>query len=265
VVGDLGFRDLEIVDGRWELYLGPREIPGKKTLIVPKGKQPHIFFRSYWVDWTHATRPVIELECLDEPLSPTRPLSPEILGEQLRRTAEYLDFREKFQHDWFVGFMKESAAGGRTTPGGPMYLRYGGEYYDLAPQEALLVEFQAPDARLWNVHLYDAAVYDTLDWYMNVTSRSMMQCYVPANGRVQLVVADRDPGIRNWLDTGARQQGILFHRWMWSNDSPKVTLRKLPFAQVLAAVDPNTPRFGPAQRKAEINMRRRKLQHHFFW
>lgn len=265
VVGDLGFRDLEISDGRWQLHLGPREVAGKRTLIIPKGKQPHIFFRSYWVDWTHATRPVIELECLDEPLSTVRRLSPGILGEQLRRTAEYLDFREKFQHEWFVGFMKESRAGGRPTAGGPKYLRYGGEHYDLAPDESLLMEFPVPDARLWNVHLYDATVYDTLDWYMNITTRNMTQCHVPPSGRVQLVVADRDPGIRNWLDCGARRQGILFYRWMWSNDSPKVTLRKLPFSKLGSAVDPATPRFTRAERAEELKVRRRKLQHHFFW
>src|SRR5262249_5830043 len=144
VAGDLGFRDLDIIEGCWELHLGPREVAGKRTLIIPKGKQPHLFFRSYWVDWTHATRPVIELQCLDDPLHRLRPFSSEILGEQLRRSAEYLDSREKFQHDWFVGFMKESQAGGRATAGGPTYLRYGGEYYDLAPDEALLMEFQVP-------------------------------------------------------------------------------------------------------------------------
>jgi hypothetical protein len=264
VVGDVGLRDLQIIDGSWELYLGPAEVPGKKTIIIPKGAQPHLFFRSYWIDWAHVARPSIEFQCLEAPTMP-RTFDSGILGRQLQRTAKYLDFRETFQHEWFVAFMKQSRAGGRPTPGGPAYLRYGGEYYDLAPQEALLMEFPRPDARLWNVHIYDAAVYDSLDWYMNITSRNMLQCYVPANGPIQLVVADRDPGIQNWLDCSGRLQGILFYRWMWSNDSPQVTLCKLPFSQLGSAIDPTTPRYPPAERATELDLRRRKLQHHFFW
>jgi hypothetical protein len=265
VVGDLGFRDLQIVDGRWELYLAPREVPGNKTLIIPKGNNPHIFFRSYWIDWTHSVRPQIELECLDAPLEGSRSFTPQILGEQLQRTAEYLDLREKFQHDWFVGFMKESAAGGRPTAGGPKYLRYGGEYYDLAADQALVMEFHAPKARLWNVHLYDASVYDTFDWYMSITSRNMTQCHIPANGRIQLVIANSDPGVQNWLDSGGSPHGILFYRWMWSEDSPPVGIRKLPFAQLGSVLASDTPSFSRTERAAELKYRRRKLQHHFFW
>jgi hypothetical protein len=265
VVGDLGFRDLEIVDGSWELHMGPKNVPGKKTLILPSGPLPHLFFRSYWIDWSHTTRPVVELECLDSPPRESQRYTPELLGEQLRRAASYLDFREKFQHEWFVGFMKEAAAGGRKTSGGPTYLRYGGEHYDLGPSEALLVEFEAPDARLWNIHLYDAAVYDSFDWFRHANTRNQTQCFLPSEGKIQIVVSSTDPGIQNWLDTGGNPRGIVFFRWIWSNDSPPVSMRKMTIDEITQALHASTPPYTGEQRVAELKRRQRKLAHHFFW
>jgi hypothetical protein len=265
VFGDLGFADLQPSDGRWELIMGPAPIDDRPFLQFPEGGEAlHLFMRLYWVDWSHPTRPVLEIECLDPGPGPAAELTPERLSAQLSAAGDYLAMRTAFQHDWFDWFFKSVGEPG-SVPGGNGHVKYKGERYRIAPDEALIVEFDRPDARYWSVQLYDGLVYDCMDFLRNITIRNNFQADIDPDDRVRMVISHSDPGVRNWLDAGGVEEASWFYRAIWSNDNPVVSARKVKLADLVAALHAQTGHWTGEERAAERAMRRRKLSHHFFW
>ncbi len=269
IYGDVGFKDMTVKDGNWELFIAPETIAGKPVLQFPETKPSdivHMFLRIYWVDWSHYRRPLVEIECLDPPAARQPvPFTPEVLGAQLKSAAENLHFRSLFQHDWFVKFLARDQSKPGNVQGGNSYVNYGAERYEIAADEALLIEFQRPKARYWSMQIYDGIVYDAFDWMRNITIRNHVTSYVPPDDKVQMLVAHHDPGVRNWLDTGGNREGIAFYRWIWAEDVPPVSMRAAKFSDIPKLLHPATPRIAEALRQQELRQHRRKLQHHFCW
>jgi hypothetical protein len=90
---------------------------------------------------------------------------------------------------------------------------YASGPFDLGPDEALVMELRFPraayaSATVWNTfrHSVDARFHrSTLNAATAVTSD---------DGLVRAVVAARDPGVANWLDTGGRRRGTIFCRYL---------------------------------------------------
>ena len=76
-------------------------------------------------------------------------------------------------------------------------------FYDLEPNEALLVETGTPDARYWSFQLYGLQYFRPSD-IGRPTSLNHRQI-AKVDDRVHVVVAHRDPGVPNWLDTTGRR------------------------------------------------------------
>ncbi|WP_082015422.1 DUF1214 domain-containing protein [Streptacidiphilus jiangxiensis] len=70
-----------------------------------------------------------------------------------------------------------------------------------------------PACRYWGVHLSNI-------WWQSLEDRSPHSSINHGNatlepdGSVRLVVAHRDPGTPNWLNTGGRREGSVLVRWL---------------------------------------------------
>ncbi len=85
--------------------------------------------------------------------------------------------------------------------------------FDLGDDEMLVMETRWPDcayasATVWN--RFSQSV-DPRRHRSTINDRSSV---VGDDGRVRLVVAPRDPGLPNWLDTGGRRRGSVFWRFL---------------------------------------------------
>ena len=49
----------------------------------------------------------------------------------------------------------------------------------------------------------------------------VVRCYFEPDGSFKLVVAHRDPGMPNWLDTAGHREGVVFCRWLQSQELPE--------------------------------------------
>jgi hypothetical protein len=78
-----------------------------------------------------------------------------------------------------------------------------------------------------------------------------------ADGTLTLVVAPKDPGVSNWLDTTGLHEGTLFVRWQKLPemlDPHAQGVRSVRLVKV-ADLDPALPRVSPAERKALLAKR----------
>jgi hypothetical protein len=67
---------------------------------------------------------------------------------------------------------------------------------------------------LWNVHM------QTLEYRTRRCSLNSAQIETAPDGSYRIVIAERDPGVPNWLDTGAHRRGTIFWRFLLPETQP---------------------------------------------
>ena len=77
-----------------------------------------------------------------------------------------------------------------------------------------------------------------------------------ADGRIRIVLAHRDPGSPNWIDTESRPRGLLVYRWVWMRNNPVPTSRVVPLRDVRAALPDDHPSVDAATRRRQLARRR---------
>ena len=84
---------------------------------------------------------------------------------------------------------------------------YSHGFVQLGDDEALVLELDPHDGRAVGRRArYTRAWYEPLDYATRVTSRNHRQVVADADGLVRVVIAGRDPGTANWLDTEGRAE-----------------------------------------------------------
>ena len=76
-----------------------------------------------------------------------------------------------------------------------------------------MIEVQPPDCTHWNFQLNNYWM-ESLDYrYHTIHVNKHSAVYEP-DGSVRIVVAHRDPGVPNWIDTCAHGEGTMCFRWV---------------------------------------------------
>lgn len=106
---------------------------------------------------------------------------------------------------------------GSSLMGSPV-TNYDVAAFQIEPDHALVIELDAPDARYWSFQVGDSQAR-ALDFRHHQTDLNMDRAVVDSDGRLRIVLAGRDPGVANWLDTDGHQEGVVLMR-SYGNRSP---------------------------------------------
>ena len=101
-----------------------------------------------------------------------------------------------------------------------------------------------------------AGTYELVDMVEHQSSLNQRQVSVDADGKIRIVIAGRDPGVANWLDTAGRRVGQFTFRFFWSNADPEFTARVVKLADLDADLPADTVRVDAAARAAVLAARR---------
>jgi len=165
------------------------------------------------------------------------------------------------------GFNRINAASG-ATGGGMSTNLYAGGVFELEPDEALIIENrikQQPHyigfqlANLWG---------ESLEYANRLGSLNGSQTQVDEDGVIRLVVAHRDPGVPNWLDTSGQREGFLTPRWAYSerpdeDQWPSISAKKVRFDEIRQHLPAATPVVSELQRREQVAIRQRHVQRRF--
>lgn len=155
-----------------------------------------------------------------------------------------------------------------ATGGGMSTNLYAGGIFELEPDEALIIEnriqlqpnyigFQL--SNLWG---------ESIEYANRIGSLNGHQMAVDPDGVIRLVVAHRDPGVPNWLDTGGHREGFLAPRWAYSETPkpeqwPDISLKKVAFDEIRRHLPESTALVTPEQRRAQVAIRQKHVQRRF--
>ncbi len=168
------------------------------------------------------------IERLDPP-GPPPELTPEGIDKALRRAALGVHGTAATFARWTELFMTRP----NQLPdfGQEMFQRAGGDpeifylhgYWTLRPGEAWVIETEVPDCPYWNFQL-DNWWMESMDHDRRITLNKHT-AVLDGDGRLTIVVADRDPGVPNWIDTCGHSSGTALLRWLGAAEHPLPTCR----------------------------------------
>lgn len=256
--------------GRFDVILSATRPEGYKGDWWPlQPTTTGLLLRFVKADWQKEVDPTISIERIDKPVTRPRPAAA-TLERSLRALPGAIDFIallfvdhvEKLRQQGYVNKLKvfDTAALGGLA--GQFY--YEG-VYDLKDDEALIVEAKVPSKCLYHSIILTNGIYETTDWYNNLSSLNDTQARPDTDGVLRVVVSAKDPGVANWLDTAGYPQGAIQGRWTECDAQPVPIVRKVAFADVRKALPPETPSVTPEQRERTIRERRAALQQRPLW
>jgi hypothetical protein len=217
--------------------------------------------REYYFDWLEREPATWTVERLTGVPAST-PSFTDHMGEALTLTEQSLSYWADYMHAARAR-QEDNAFGTKVdVPRGLKISQFLFCFFDLALDEALIVETRIPDARYWSFQLYGLEYFRPLD-IARSTSLNHRQVASTDDERVHVVVAHRDPGVPNWLDTMGRRSGLLNYRHFWGAPLPSPQTRVVPVGDVRDVLPVGTPAVSPSQREAEILARRRHLSWRF--
>ena len=259
-----------------ELGIGPGD-EFEITLGGPEGGSHHLeipdgtimaSFREYYYDWTADEPATMVIECLDDP-GPTPAVTAVDLRTRLDRAYQQVE-DSVLSWNRYLRENKEERepnvfASGLAVAKGLSAARYAFNFWELAPDEAIFVEADAPAADYWALQLYRMGTFELTDPTGRVCSRNHRQLTPSPDGRIRAVIGPVDVGAANWLDTGGRSTGLCTFRWFWPHDdsSPLIESRVVKVNDLAAVMTDATPLVTAEARGAELAARRAHLAWRF--
>jgi hypothetical protein len=244
-------------DGMLQLVVGGDEQTGNWMPLHPD--TDHLLVRQYVSDWDNDAVARMHIERIGNEGRAPKPPTAAGLAAAYDAAATWIERSVVFWND----YTRRARAGGtdnalsppRSPKGGAHNILYGGGWWDLAPDEALLITCDAPAANYWSFQGYTAGWFESLDFANRTTSLNGHQIRVDEDGKFRLAIAHADPGIENWLDTAGHPAGMVTYRWVLTTTEPAPDAAVVPLADVASRVADSTPAFGAEQRRAQIHRR----------
>jgi hypothetical protein len=299
--GSLDTSSLIVADnGDFELLLGPEKPPGYTGNFVCTHKSPskrdpsggdryasYISGRQLFYDWGREQAIQLNITALDTEGGQPPALTSERGAQQLRRMGGIIRGQMHFWlafYDKVLNCNQRHAEPGRyfmpvnaynqpngasgDTGGGMSTNIYAGGIFDLAEDEAVYIEASYSGEPVYtSIHLGNLWG-ESPDYANHQSSLNGFQMHMAEDGVQRWVVAHRDPGVPNWIDTTGLKRGYLSNRWAYcqipSQDQwPKIKAHKIAFDEIGACFPVETPSISTAQRKAVIAERQQHVQRRF--
>lgn len=223
--------DFEIDEnGNFEIVISRDRRPGNWIEMVPEIQ--HLAVRETFFDKQNQRGAVVRMERLGASVSPPQ-LTPDDFADKLELASSFLVFVAQTCVAMFAGTAKNT---NRIT-GAPgqahvdaqedevdthcsTEMLYMGGRWKIDEDHALIVTIKNPPAPFtyWGLVLVNpwAESYD-YRWARTCTNNA--RATASPDGHWRLVIASRDPGVPNWLDTGGRHEGQMLLRWVLAPNS----------------------------------------------
>jgi hypothetical protein len=256
--------DLSVAkDGSFEILFSavrPSGYSGNWIPLHPDTKL--IVIRQYFLDWGSEIPATFYLERIGSEGAVPAPLTPSGMAEILDDAGEWVEMSMKVWNQW-VERIRADHVEDEIVPavhyvGGAETIRYGNDYYRLAPGEAMIIETDVPDARYWAFQLC-GLWFEGRDYANRQTSINNFQAVLDGDGRFRCVLAHEDPGVPNWLDAAGHTEGLLQYRWIWTQTNPRPSCRVVKLVDLRKHLPGATPHVSVEERARAIAVRRRHI------
>jgi hypothetical protein len=214
--GQLEHTDLKVrSDGSFEIILS-KTPKGENWLRI--GDNTGLFMvRQTFLDRMAEVPAEIRIENLDGRTSPD-PVTPAMVDGGLQTASMFVGGASLLFAKWANGFQNHTNKLPLFDPetsnaaGGDRNIIYYHSHWKLAEDESLVIEGKPPDSDSWNFQLNNYWM-ESLDYRYFTVCINKASAKYEADGSVKVVVAHKDPGVPNWINTCGHTEGTMCWRW----------------------------------------------------
>lgn len=292
-------------DGSFTILLAPARPEGfrgnfiatqaTRTVRKPDGSQVpqdftarYVSLRQIFNDWEREQAVEVTIRRMSDHVIQPAPFDPAAAAEQLRRTGEFANNQIRFWNRYWDEFCEvngdRNGDGKRFMPvndlrppiqasgemGAAMLTNiYSSGVFELTEDEALIIEQRTPvppDYMSFNINNMWG---ESADYANFISSLNGHQSRADSDSVRRYVVAHKDPGVPNWVDTTGLTRGILSVRWAYTNRDerpsalPSTYVVKVPFAEIRKHLPSDTPEVSLAERERTIRIRQDHVQRRY--
>ncbi len=229
--GEIALEDMKVeANDRFEIVVS-RDKPADGVNWLPMAQDTSfIVVRQTFRDRPNETTHQMSIRTLDGPDTPA-PLDAATLASGLQKTIGFVTGTARTFLHWAELFRAEQV-NRLSTSDQTMFIRAGGDpmihylhgYWTLADDEALVIDATPPACRTWNFQV-DNYWMESLDYRFARIHVNDFTAKPNPDGSVTVVVAARDPGFGNWLNTLGHRHGTMLWRWTGADRHPVPTTR----------------------------------------
>jgi hypothetical protein len=236
--GHVTLEDLELGPaGEFELLVSATPQPG--NWLPMTAESDNILVRQTFRDRRAERKVELQIECLNPRGEAV--LDPAQFAAQLGKVVPFINGTAGLFRQWMQGFASHI---NQLPPndqkmcrraGGDPGIYYHNSYWQLAADEALVIDFMPPQqCRTWNFQLSNFWM-ESLDYRFHRIHLNRSDAQLEADGRVRIVVAARDPGAAfpNWLSTAGHDCGAMLLRYVEASDFPPVHTQVVALQQLI--------------------------------
>lgn len=224
--GEIEFDDVALdADGHFEIIASKTQKPG--NWLPMEDDTTLLIIRQTFNDKNTEVPAEVHVERISDGPALPAILTPETIEAQLNGAAAWVRGTANTFADWSQWFMAEpnrifegKEQSFYYRAGGDPKIWYGHIYFDLAPDEALVITATPPpECRMWNFQI-DNWWMESMDHVNRKVWVNGSQAKYEADGSVVLVCADSDPGYGNWIDLSGHRSGTGLWRWIEASAHP---------------------------------------------
>jgi hypothetical protein len=246
-------------NGAFVITIDDQPANGRPNHMTTVPEVKLLFVRDSMMDWASETPLEMEIERLSA--ATADPISvDEMAARAAFRMMDDFHLYFWFQNVWsgmtpntIISPTIHRGAGGLVTQA----LSLGN--YCLGEDDVAILEYNPAGAGYAGVQLTEW-LYRSLDYHKRQSSLTAHHSAVDGDGLIRVVIAQRDPGVANWLDTGGVQE--VFHLLRWQalaaepvNGGPSASLRMSTHDRLKDDLPSDTTWVDTAQRKAQLEAR----------
>jgi hypothetical protein len=251
-------------DGNFEVWISPDERAGNWIPSQPGIRK--IFYRQYFDTWDEVPADY-RIERIGDGDEPPPAIEPAWLIDSFEKAGRFVVDAVK---DWpdvlwarhgaydavnaFVrhGQASNTAEEAADTRRGRVIQQLN---WDIAPDEALVVEFRSPPGAFWQIGA--CTVFGaSLEYRYRQVSLTSGLSPVDTDGVTRVIMSHDDPGFANWIDVQGHTRGWLLFRNMFTRETPELRTRLVKAADLDGDIGAIATRITPDERRAALRARR---------
>lgn len=211
-------------DGSFEIIASRDKVDGNWLPLAEDSSM--MLVRQTFLDHDAETAAEVQIEALDPPRDTPVPLTAQELEQSLTKALAFVEGTAKTFIGWTRMLIREQYNDLATTDQS-MFYKAGGDptifylhgYWKLAPDEALVLHSRVPECSFWNFQC-DNVWFESLDYRHHQIHVNQHNSKRNEDGTVTVVIAARDPGYGNWIDSADHEHGTMLWRWTGAKDHP---------------------------------------------
>jgi hypothetical protein len=222
-------------DGTFDIFVSAREHPGNWLPMAPESEM--LIVRQTFQDRRSEVPADISIVRVDRDARP-EPLDPARFSSQLEDTVAFVEGTARLFADWAADFAthpNELSPQDQTryqVAGGDPSIYYVHAYWELADDEALVIDVPPPpECDTWNLQVNNHWM-ESLDYRYHTIHVNKHTAVYNADRSVRIVLAHRDPGVPNWLETAGHHRGTLLFRWIGAEEHPMPVARRVKLTEL---------------------------------